>query len=191
MGQAVWARRFRLGAVPIATASLVGAAVTIPALTAAASTPSRCHTAQLAVRIGREGVALGHVGVEIHLVNVSPRSCTLRGYPGLQMLDSYGHALPTDVLRGASYTVPKMSEHLVTLPARARATFDAGWNDSTGYGLKKCPTSSRVLITPPNAYRSISVAWRIQPYGGGTIQNLHCGEITVSPIFAARPQVAG
>jgi hypothetical protein len=41
-----------------------------------------------------------------------------------------------------------------------------------------------VLVTPPNAYRSIKVVWRIQPYGGGAIVHLHCGQITVSPVFA-------
>lgn len=173
------------------------AAITLPIVLAAAQADGRpgalrqadqgrCRSAQLAVRVGRLGVALGHIGVTIDFKNVSTATCTLYGYPGLQMLGVVGQAIPTDVLRGTAYTVPSMPERSVTLVAHAEAAFDLGFADSTGYGLDKCPTSARVEITPPNAYRPITIAWRIQPYGGGTITHLHCGQITVSPVFAER-----
>jgi hypothetical protein len=158
---------------------------------AAGDGPSRCHSNQLAVRIGFEGAALGHIGVTVRFVNVSEIACSLYGYPGLLMLDRAGHALPTEVQRGVAYTVPSVAERLVTLRPGGGAAFDAGWDDATGYGSKQCPTSSRVLVTPPNAYRSIGVVWRIQPYGGGSIQHLRCGLITVSPVFAAAAGATG
>lgn len=170
---------------------LVGAAGAGAAMQAAAAGAARCHSNQLAVRIASEGAALGHIGVKVRFVNVSAGACTLYGYPGLQMLDGADHALPTEVHRGVAYTVPNVVERLVTLRPRGSAAFDAGWDDSTGYGSKKCPTSTRVLVTPPNAYRSIRVVWRIQPYGGGTIQHLRCGQITVSPVFAASTGATG
>jgi hypothetical protein len=175
----------------------VVAAITLPIVVAAAQAEgrpgpltqagqARCRSAQLVVRVGRLGVALGHVGVTIDFKNVSKATCTLYGYPGLQMQSAAGQAIPTDVLRGTAYTVPSMPERTVTLVAHAEAAFDLGFADSTGYGLDKCPTSARVEITPPNAYRPITISWRIQPYGGGTINHLRCGQITVSPVFAER-----
>jgi hypothetical protein len=151
------------------------AAITLPIVLAAAQADGRpgalrqadqgrCRSAQLAVRVGRLGVALGHIGVTIDFKNVSTATCTLYGYPGLQMLGVVGQAIPTDVLRGTAYTVPSMPERSVTLVAHAEAAFDLGFADSTGYGLDKCPTSARVEITPPNAYRPITMAWRIQKW---------------------------
>ncbi len=165
---------------PAATSALASAAPTPRAQAAA----GRCLTAQLQVRLGRAGVALGHVGQVVSFRNVSHSTCTLYGYPGLQMLDAKGRPIRTQVLRGVAYTVPAMPEHLVSLAPGGEASFDLGFDDATGYGLESCPTSSRVELTPPNAYRPITIAWRIQPYGGGTIQHLRCGQITVSPVFA-------
>ena len=184
MRGAVRARCSRGSAVAVTGVLLFGAAVATADATSLAAIPSRCHPSQLIVRIGHEGAAAGHIGVEVRFQNVSARACTLYGYPGLQMLDAAGRPLPTEVHRGRAYTVPNVAERLVTLRPRAGAAFDAGWDDATGYGRKQCPTSTRVLITPPDAYQSIKIAWRIQPYGGGSVQHLRCGQITVSPVFA-------
>jgi hypothetical protein len=88
------------------------------------------------------------------------------------------------VLRGIAYTVPSVPERLVSLAPRREASFVVGYDDATGYGNESCPTSERVAVTPPNASAPIIVVWRMQPYGGGTIQHLQCGQITVSPVFA-------
>jgi hypothetical protein len=45
-----------------------------------------------------------------------------------------------------------------------------------------------VEITPPSSDRPITVSWHIQPYGGSTIQQLHCGEVIVSPVYAGGGQ---
>jgi hypothetical protein len=115
--------------------------------------------------------------------NTSGTACSLYGYPGLQMLDSSGHAIPTDVIRGTSTTVPSVPEELVPIAPGAEASFDLGFPDGTGYGSAVCPTSTNVEITPPNATQPITISWQIQPYGGGTIAQLQCGQITVSPVY--------
>ena len=176
--------RRRLAAVVAVTLSILAAAAQAdgrPGLLEQTA-HARCHSAQLAVYVGRSGAALGHIGVTVNFKNVSTETCTLYGYPGLQMLNAAGHPIQTDVLRGTAYT--SIPEHTVTLVSHAEAAFDLGFDDSTGYGLDKCPTSARVEITPPNAYRPITITWCIQPYGGGTISHLRCGQITVSPVFA-------
>jgi hypothetical protein len=130
------------------------------------------------------GVALGHVGRVVSFENISAATCTLHGYPGLQMLNAAGHPIRTHVLRGIAYTVPYVPDLVVTLAPSAEASFDVGYNDSTDYELEQCPVSARVEITPPTAVTPITVAWHIQPYGG-TFAHLRCGQITVSPVYAA------
>jgi hypothetical protein len=180
------ARNRALGATAVAALLVVGVAVQAYAgpATLAQAAGTRCLSAQLTVRLGRAGVALGHVGQVVSFKDSSARSCTLYGYPGLQMLDASGHRIRTEVLRGIAYTVPAAPRRVVVLTPGAEASFDLGFDDSTGYQREKCPTSARVEITPPNAYRPITVAWRIQPYGGGSVTHLRCGQITVSPVFA-------
>ena len=144
----------------------------------------RCLTAQLRVTPGTSEGALGHIGVVVHFTNRSRSTCELHGYPGMQMLDAAGKPIPTSVQRGIAYTVPKVPERAVKLTPGGEASFDLGYSDSTGYGDEKCPTSTRVEITPPNDFKPLTIAWRIEPYGGD-IPHLKCGEITVSPVFAA------
>lgn len=145
----------------------------------------RCHSAVLGVSLGGAGVAVGHVGQVVTFKNHSSARCTLYGYPGLQMLNAARRELATDVLRGIAYTVPAVPRRVVTLAPGAEASFDVGYDDATGYGFEHCPTSSSVEITPPGAYDPITVAWRIQPFGGSTT-HLRCGQITVSAVFAHR-----
>jgi hypothetical protein len=75
---------------------------------------------------------------------------------------------------------------VVTVKPGGEASFDLGYDDATGYENDRCPISARVAITPPNASRPITVPWRMQPYGGGSVTHLRCGQITVSPVFAGR-----
>ncbi|MGH9073446.1 MAG: hypothetical protein ACRDZQ_04905, partial [Acidimicrobiales bacterium] len=59
----------------------------------------------------------------------------------------------------------------------------------TGYGSLQCPRSAALAVTPPNDFQHLVVSGpggRLQPYGG-TIQALHCGEITTSPVLAHAP----
>ena len=154
-----------------------------PTAATAASGPARCASSQLAVTLGEASGALGHIGQVVHFRNRSSVRCTLHGYPGVQMLDAAGTPIPTTVRRGIAYTVPRVPERVVTLARGAKASFDIGYADATGYGNEQCPTSARVAITPPNDAAALTIAWRLQPYGGD-IPHLRCGEITVSPVFA-------
>jgi hypothetical protein len=168
----------------VPSSSTQTSAVSPPSTTSASSQASGCVSAQLAVELGQAGVAAGSVASVVSFKNTSSTECSLYGYPGLQMLDAAGQPFPTEVIRGTSATVPSVPENVVTLAPSAEASFDLGYADGTGYGSASCPTSPRVEITPPNADQSITVAWQIQPYGGGTIAQLQCGQITVSPVYA-------
>jgi hypothetical protein len=129
---------------------------------------------------------MGHVGIGASAFqNVSATSCTLKGYPKLLMLDAAGSAIPTHVINGTSYTVVSRPDDVVVLSPGAQAMFDIGYSSRTGYGTAVCPTSAQVRITPPGSDQSISLPWKLQPYGGPTIAKLRCGEITVSPVFSS------
>ena len=143
-----------------------------------------CLSNQLEVVRGQEGVAMGHFGIDSSFFkNISNSTCTLKGYPNFQMLDSAGKHIATQVIDGTSYTVQAQKEDVVILDPGNQAQFDLGYDNSTGYGNAICPTSRQVEITPPGSSQPILVPWKFQPYGGGTIPNLHCGEITVSPVY--------
>jgi hypothetical protein len=148
-----------------------------------AASVSRCLVSQLTVTPGEAGAAAGSIGQVAHFENVSHTACTLYGYPGMQLLGAAGEPLATEVHRGASSTVPARAVRAVDLLPGKQASFDLGYADATGYGNEHCPTSTRVEVTPPNDYGHLTIAWKLQPYGGD-IPHLECGEIAVSPVFA-------
>lgn len=149
--------------------------------------PGRCYSNQLSVHPGQSSGAAGSVSRIVTFTNTSSSTCTLTGYPGMQMLGSSGQRLATTVHRGAAATVPALAVRTVTVAPGGTASFVAGWADATGYAGETCPTSSRVEITAPNDYSSLTIAWAIAPYGGNTT-NLHCGDISVSPVYAGSGQ---
>jgi hypothetical protein len=162
--------------------ALVALAAITPA-SASASASHRCYSSQLAVTPGRAQGAAGSVGQTVQLRNLAHVTCTLEGYPGMLLLNASGHALPTVVHRGASVTVSARPVSLVTLTPGQSAAFDIGYASATGYANKRCPTSTRVEITPPNDFAALTINWRLQPFGG-TIEALRCGLINVSPVYA-------
>jgi hypothetical protein len=143
---------------------------------------SACRTAQLNIRLGHTGAAMGSVGSSAVFTDSSSSPCTLRGYPSLQMLDASGAHIPTRVTRTAT-TVPRLPARLVSLRPGGHATFYIGFADATGFAAATCPTSSRVEITPPGDLSPITVTWQLQPYGGST-EYLQCGRIAVSPVIS-------
>ena len=153
-----------------------------PGSPAAASNPSSCAAPRLAVTLGSAQGGLGSIGQTVHFENVSHARCTLEGYPALRMLSAAGRPLATAEHRGSSVAVPSIAPRLVTLAPGAKASFDIGYSDATGYANERCPTSARVAIIPPHDTKQITIAWRLQPYGGD-IPHLRCGEIAVSPVY--------
>lgn len=148
---------------------------------------TRCHASDLTVAHASNGAAAGSLSERVTFTNTSGATCTLTGYPGMQMLGAQGQHLTTTVHRGAASSVPPVPERTVTLAPGGTASFIAGWADATGYAGATCPTSTQVEITAPNDYTSNTIAWQITPYGGD-IPHLQCGEIAVSPVYAGSGQ---
>jgi hypothetical protein len=161
--------------------------------TSVVSQLSRCKSSQLSVAFEpaeSDGGAAGSVGLTYQFTNKSAYSCTLHGYPGFQMLGAQSRPLATHLWRQpATGPVPT-----VTLPPEGNAWFQIEYPAQTGYGNLHCPTSTSVEVTPPNAHHQVFLRTgegaHLQPYGG-TIEHLHCGQVSITPVAAAPPVGAG
>lgn len=158
---------------------------TVPASTTTtnanlSSVPGGCAVSQLSVKPGGSNGATGHIGQVVTFQNTSTKSCTLFGYPGLEMLSASGQAIPTNVLRTPSVVVQAETPTTVTLAPNQQASFLLGYADQTGFGDNTCPTSVNLEITPPNDYPHLVVPDQISAYGPSLGQ---CGAINVSPVY--------
>jgi hypothetical protein len=50
----------------------------------------RCHNGDLTGHVEGHGAGAGQRYAALGLTNTTPRSCTVYGYPGLQLVDAYG-----------------------------------------------------------------------------------------------------
>ena len=143
-----------------------------------------CSSSQLAVVLGSESAAMGARGVSgMGFRNVSATPCTLFGYPKVQMTGTNGKLIKTINTRVSTIMGMPTSISIVNLQPGSTAHFNLLYESSTGYGNAICPTSTQVEFTPPGSGVPLVLPWKIQPYGGSTIQTLQCGEIKVSPIY--------
>jgi hypothetical protein len=114
------------------------------------------------------------------LTNTSPTTCTLHGYPGMQLVNAQGQNLPTTVVRGGitfQDAPANQSPSLVTLASQKAAQYDWTYSDVPVGNQQTCPTSSTVLVTPPNDFTSTSITLQVPSCGNGTLH--------VSPVFPA------
>jgi hypothetical protein len=113
------------------------------------------------------------------MTNTSGKPCSLFGYPGMQLYDSGGTAIPTMVVRGgvtfgtAAANAPATR---VNLAANGTAEFTLRYSDVPVGNETSCPTSATAHITPPGNYGSATVALAIAPCSSGTVH--------VSPVYA-------
>ncbi|MGW3073692.1 MULTISPECIES: DUF4232 domain-containing protein [unclassified Kitasatospora] len=119
----------------------------------------------------------------IRAVNTSGRSCTLSGFPGVQLADDQGKSSPIDAVRhdGGPNTP-------VTLAPGAQATADLLYSDvngqATSAGRHVCSvTGSKVSIILPNTTQQVQVAVT----GGVDNGTLNvCGDLNVDPFASGR-----
>ena len=147
-------------------------------------TTSSCTTSQLSIVLGTESAAMGARAVAgMGFKNISSTTCTLMGYPKIQMVDSVGKSIPTFVTDVPALMGVKSAVNLISLNPGHTAIFNLMYEASTGYANAICPTSSSVQFTAPGTTQLLALPWKIQPYGGATIAELHCGEIRTSPVY--------
>jgi hypothetical protein len=147
----------------------------------------RCATASLRILVGSGSGAMGTVAVEFGFINHSTKTCSLRGYPRVQMLTRSGQNLSTTDQRGTGYFGIK--EKTVVLASGKTAYFGILYSNGTGYPNVTCPESAALKFTPPQDIRTITAykSAQITPYGMIS-GHPRCGVIRVTPVTAANFQ---
>jgi hypothetical protein len=162
----------------VPTASPLGSTTTTAAATTTTGTAT-CQVAQLHVVPMAGTGAAGTIEMSVDLTNQSASTCTLYGYPGMQLLDAGGMRLPTNVVRGGGPQFPNPAANqpptTVVLSSGRTAAFGLSFSDVPVGGETTCPGSASALITPPGDFTSATVPLAIAPCGGGTIH--------VSPVY--------
>ncbi|HMH92753.1 MAG TPA: DUF4232 domain-containing protein [Streptosporangiaceae bacterium] len=144
-----------------ATAAAVAAAVLIPAVALAA--PGRaarpaapgCGQAQLQAWIGLPAsAAAGTVYYQLEISNISARTCTLLGFPGVSAVDGNGTQLGSPAQRDHSYPV-----RLLTLARGATAHVELGIGTAENYPVPACHpvAASGLRVFAPGDFRSETI----------------------------------
>ena len=134
-----------------------------------------CPAGVLSGSVAGSSGAAGTIEVTIALRNTGTATCTLGGYPGLQLLDAAGVQLPTHVVRAGSYPFTDFAPSTVTLAAGGTAYVNLGYSDVPSGSETSCPKAASLWVTPPGAYDHLTTTLALAPCAGGTV--------TVSPVF--------
>lgn len=134
----------------------IATALAMPAVlsTAAAAEPW-CGTESLSASTGSYGSPgdQAQIHFNVILTNISSQSCTLRGYPGVDLLG------PDDPMWGPTYSLPRQTgdpQPITLAPgaaASSRLSFlsvpdtDDGWVPAT------------IVVTPPDATTALETPW--------------------------------
>jgi hypothetical protein len=137
--------------------------------------PPMCRQDQLDFSVGGTGAATGHFGQKIVIRNNSARTCSLRGYPGVQFVNADGASMPTVPHHGASFLWSTSTYETVRLAPGADVSFELGGVDMDSNG-QQCPVASVVKIIAPGLSTQVplQVNW---PY-------CQQGNVDVSPVVA-------
>jgi hypothetical protein len=145
-----------------ATAAATAAALLIPAVALAApgraaapAAAPRCAQAQLQTWIGLPGDgAAGHTFYELEFSNISTRTCTLSGFPGVTARFSGGKQAGSPAVRSAAHPA-----RTITLGRGATAHVVLGIADVSVFPAAACHpvTATGLLVFAPNDFRAENV----------------------------------
>jgi hypothetical protein len=150
-----------------------------PVRAAPPAAASKCSNVQLLIQAQSSQGAAGHGAVIYRIHNMFGQACTLRGYPGVQLLDRHFLSLPTTVHRGAGDLVGPIPVKLITLPAHGNGYFALGFSDvPVGTGCEA--PAHYVMIIPPNDHLPVVT----YAFTGGGSFTACTGDVYVSPVTA-------
>jgi hypothetical protein len=157
------------------TSNTSSATTTVPATTT--TTVPGCTGANYTVKVlGTEGAA-GTNEVTFGLRNTSSATCTLFGYPGIQLLGPGDAAMATDEVEGGGQSFTDFARANVSVGPGATAYFTIGYSDVTTGTESTCPRTAAVQVIPPNTTTPLIVSGQYTVCGAGTVN--------VSPVFGA------
>jgi hypothetical protein len=158
---------------PSTTTTSSLATTTTPTTT---TTVPGCTGANYTVKLlGTEGAA-GTNEVTLGLGNTASATCTLFGYPGVQLLGP-GTDIATDEVEGGAESFTDFARTNVSVGPGATAYFNIGYSDVTTGTESSCPTATALQVIPPNTTTRLTVSGRFTVCNAGTVD--------VSPVFGA------
>ncbi|MFF4624076.1 DUF4232 domain-containing protein [Nonomuraea jabiensis] len=128
-----------------------------------ASAPKRCRTAALSAHLGRQDPGAGNVYAPLVLTNTSAQTCWVYGFVGLVMFDGNGDALRTRVRRES------VRPQRVVLKPNASAHARLHWVMVETGAEKRCPTSARLMIIPPDEVAHLEIPFTARACDDGRI----------------------
>src|SRR5579859_6643157 len=138
-----------------------------------------CQNIQLVISPHSSQGAAGTVALIYRIHNLTGRSCTLYGYPGVQLLNRSFLSLPTSVHRGGSM-MGSIPATLVRLGSYGNAYFALFYND-VPVGNRPCHAAATyVMIWAPNDVLPVVTYAALR---GGSISSC-TGDLFVSPVTA-------
>ena len=122
-------------------------------------TAPTCQATQLSIAQAAISGATGHLAVALRLHNASARSCTLKGYATIVLLDAARRPLLTVLQWGTGgFFMPfNRPVRLVTLAPGGNAYMAMGWTHIPQPG-QTCPLAPYLLFLPPGAASALLVA---------------------------------
>ncbi len=136
-----------------------------------------CQTGQLLLVAGQMTSNLGNAGVQLSFENRSRVSCTLSGYPTLQLLDAQQKPVQAKIIRStAGYLYSTRPPQMISLHPGQKAYFAVTWGN---LGCGKLPPASYaspvsfLWVTPPLNQLSLLVAVHFCAFGNA---------VSVSPL---------
>jgi methionine-rich copper-binding protein CopC len=123
--------------------------------------PPPCRDGQLsATAAPSPGSLMNQFGQVVIFTNTSSAACSLRGYPGLQLVDSGGTPMTVPVQRGGGYVFADPDWTTVVLTARGgQASFTFGGEAADMQnGGKSCPQAAGIRVIPPGDREQLSAA---------------------------------
>ncbi len=128
------------------------------------------------------------MAAEFGFTNHSANTCSLYGYPRVQMLTAAGKNLSTtDEKAPGAFSI---KEETVVLAPGETAYFGVVYHNQTGYANSICPTSAALRFTVPQTTRTITLHGsqaEIEPYGSSN-GHLHCGIVRMTAVTVKRFQ---
>jgi hypothetical protein len=158
---------------------------TVPPTPAKQSTPTTartiptCQTSQLTLAFDRSDALVANRADQFSLQNISTSTCTLFGYPHIQMLLADRHPTPTHTMQATSAYLFQTALKVVSLQAGAKSYFIVEW--VAGTCVQYASTAGAfVQVTRPGDTGILTTSARAGADGGIDA----CSNIVVSPVSA-------
>jgi hypothetical protein len=116
-----------------------------PVSTVPVEAPNFCRLTELSITSGQASAAAGTIYYPILFRNISGRTCQLRGYPGVALLDSAGR----QVAQAQRIAGPPNVEFVTLVPGQVASAALAAGDVPVG-GATSCPEYNSIVVTPPD-----------------------------------------